>query len=360
MKSLSRRQALGVLTIGAASTNLSKPALSQNIQQLTMVTSWPKSSPGPGWSADRIAKDIADLSDGKIQIKLYAAGALVPALQVFDAVSQGNADLGHSASFFWAGKMKASVFYTTIPFGFTPIEHQAWLAHHGGNDLWRELYAPFGVIPFAAGNSGMQMGGWFKKPINNRDDLNGLKMRVPGLGGAVMQKFGVQPVLIPPAEIFSSLRSNLIDGAEFLGPWSDQAFGFHQAAPYYYGPSFNEPNGNGELIVNHNKFQSLSPQQQKIIAHVALLENNRALQETRWYNSLSFAQLQQNNNLTIAKWSDDIVQRAKQYANEILDDYAGDDDMTQKILSSYRDAMQKMQGWSAFNEAQFGAWRNKI
>lgn len=358
MKSLSRRQALSAITLTAGASALAKPALSQNLQQLTMVTSWPKSSPGPGWSADRIAKDISELSEGKITIKLYGAGELVPALQVFDAVSQGNADLGHSASFFWVGKMKASVFYTTIPFGFTPIEHQAWLNQHNGNELWRQLYASFNVIPFAAGNSGMQMGGWFKKPIKKADDLNGIKMRVPGLGGAVMQKFGVQPILIPPAEIFSSLRSNLIDGAEFLGPWSDQAFGFQQVAPYYYGPSFNEPNGNGELIINKTKFKTLSPQQQKIIAHVALLENNRALQETRWYNSLSFAQLQQKTN--IAKWPNDIVQQAKIYAHEILDDYAGDDMMTQKILFSYRDAMQKMQGWSAFNEAQFGAWRNGI
>ena len=355
---ISRRHMLKA-TAGSAiiSTSLAAPAISQNLQQLTMVTSWPKSSPGPGWSADRIAADITRLSNGQISVKIYAAGELVPSLQVFDAVAQRTADMAHSASFFWVGKMKGSVFYTTVPLGFTPIEHQAWLHHGGGQALWQELYEPFGIIPFAAGNSGMQMGGWFKREILNADDLQGLKMRVPGLGGELMRRFGVQPVILPPAEIFSALNSNLIDAAEFLGPWSDQAFGFQKAASYYYGPSFNEPNGNGELIFNKEKWDSLPLNAQQIITHVTQLENNRALTETSWYNALSFQLLQSEKNLTIAPWADDIIVKAKQYAPEVLEEFVAGDEMAIKILDSYRHAMASIGKWSSFGMANILSWR---
>ena len=244
---INRRRALKSAAIGSSAV-LAAPAVARAEEiQWRMATSWPRNLPGPGVTAQRLADRIAALSGGRLQIKLYAAGELVPALEVLDGVASGAAHIGHTAAVFWTGKMPAAPFFLAIPFGMTPHEHVAWIEHGGGQALWDELYADFGVKPFMAGNTGMSMGGWFRRELTGLDDLQGLKFRMPGLGGQMYAPFGIVQVSLPPGETQPALQTGLIDAAEFAGPSSDLALGFYKVTPYYYGPGIHEPNGTGGM-----------------------------------------------------------------------------------------------------------------
>src|SRR5712664_3047050 len=244
-----------------------------------MVTSWPKRLPGPGMSAERIAERIAALSGGRLQIMVHASGEVVPAFEVLDAVGSGVAEMGHTAAFFWQGKQPAAVFYTTVPFGLTPAEHVAWVDAGGGQALWDELYAPFGVKPFMGGNTGVCMGGWFRHELKSLADLKGLKIRSLGLGGEVYRRLGATPQTTPPGEILASLQSGVLDGAEFVGPGTDIALGLYRVAPLYYGPGFNKPNGTGECLVSRNAWNALDAELKAIVAHACATEASFALSE---------------------------------------------------------------------------------
>ena len=197
---------------------------------------------------------------------------MVPAFEVLGAVGNGVAEIGHTASFYWQGKMPAAAFFTTVPFGLTPSEHVAWIEAGGGQALWDELYAPFGVKPFMGGNTGVCMGGWFRREIKSLADLRGLKLRSLGLGGEVYRRLGATPQTTPPAEILTSLQSGVIDGAEFVGPGTDIALGLYRVAPFYYYPGFNKPNGTGECIVALKVWDALSDELKAIVAHACAAE----------------------------------------------------------------------------------------
>ncbi|MBL4646282.1 MAG: TRAP transporter substrate-binding protein [Rhizobiales bacterium] len=258
---LSRRQFVAVGAASAAGASvLAKPAVAAGNIEWRMVTSWPKDLPGPGVTARRLVERINVMSAGRLKIRLYSASELVPALEVFDAVSNGLAEMAHTAALFWGGKMSAAPFFTAVPFGLAPIEHITWIEHGGGQALWDELYAPFKIKPFMAGNTGFQMGGWYKKPVNSLEDLKGLKIRMPGLGGKVMKRLGATPLTLAPSDILPALQSGVIDATEFLGPFSDMAMGFHRAAKHYYWPGFHEPNGTGEALISVDAWNALDDQ----------------------------------------------------------------------------------------------------
>ena len=206
-----------------------------------MVTSWPPGLPGLGAGAENTAKRIGKASNGRLKIKVYAGGELVPALEVFDAVSRGTAQMGHDAAYYHRGKVPAAQYFTAIPFGLNANEMNAWLYYGGGLELWEEYYDQFNLVPIPGGQTGVQMGGWFNKEINSVDDLAGLKMRIPGLGGEVMQRAGVTQITLPASEIFTSLQTGAIDAAEWVGPYNDVSLGLHKAAKYYYYPGWHEP-----------------------------------------------------------------------------------------------------------------------
>src|SRR6266436_9007984 len=221
MTKVTRRNVARGATLGLASA-IAAPALAQSGKlRWRMVTSWPKRLPGPGMSAERVAERIGALSGGRLQITVHAAGELVPALEVLDAVGGTVAEMGHTAAFYWQGKQPAAAYYTTVPFGLTPFEHVAWVDAGGGQALWDELYAPFGVKPFMGGNTGVCMGGWFRRELKGLDDVKGLKIRTLGLGGELYRRLGATPQTTLPGEILTSMQSGLIDGAEFVGPGSD-------------------------------------------------------------------------------------------------------------------------------------------
>src|SRR6202167_1054602 len=246
MTKMTRRKLAGAGAAGLVGA-LATPALAQNATlRWRMVTSWPKRLPGPGMSAERVAERIRALSGGRLDITVSAAGEVVPPFEVLDAVGTGVAEMGHSAAFYWQGKEPAAAFFTTVPFGLTPNEHVAWVDAGGGQALWDEIYAPFGVKPFMGGNTGVCMGGWFRHEIKSADDVRGLKIRSLGLGGEVYRRLGAIPQTTAPGEILVALQSGELDAAEFVGPGSDIALGLYRFAPFYYGPGFNKPHRTGE------------------------------------------------------------------------------------------------------------------
>ena len=311
-----------------------------------MVTSWPKRLPGPGMSAERVAERISALSGGRLQITVQAAGEVVPAFEVLDAVGGSVAEMGHTAAFYWQGKQPAAAYYTTVPFGLTPMEHVAWVDAGGGQALWDELYAPFGVKPFMGGNTGVCMGGWFRRELKSLDDLKGLKVRSLGLGGEVYRRLGATPQTTPPGEILTSLQSGVLDGAEFVGPGTDIALGLYRVAPLYYGPGFNKPNGTGECLVNLKVWEGLAGDLKAIIAHACAAEASFALSEMERLNAQALAALTERNNVRLMSFSADVVGTARRQAADILAELAGRSDIARRINDSYAEFRSRTAAWS--------------
>jgi len=335
------------LAAGVTAVTLAAPGIARaQAQKWRMVTSWPKRLPGPGMSAERIADRVRALSGGKLDIAVYAAGEVVPAFEVLDAVGNGVADIGHTASFYWQGKMPAAAFFTTVPFGLTPGEHVAWVDAGGGQALWDELYAPFGVKPFMGGNTGVCMGGWFRHELKSLADLRGLKLRTLGLGGEVYRRLGATPQTTPPAEILVSLQSGVIDGAEFVGPGTDIALGLYRVAPFYYYPGFNKPNGTGECVVSLKAWNALSDELKAIVAHACATEANYALAEMERLNAQALAALVSEHNVKLAAFPMDMIAAARKQADDVLGELAGRSAMTGKVHASYAAFRERSAPWS--------------
>lgn len=350
------------LLAAALASPLAAPAIAraETPVRWRMVTSWPRNLPGPGVTAQRLADRIAAMSGGRLEVQLYAAGELVPALEVLDAVQGGTAEMGHTASFFWAGKMKAAQFFTTVPFGLLPVEHVAWVEHGGGQALWDELYAPFGVKPFMAGNTGTSMGGWFRKEVSGVADLKGLRWRMPGLGGEMIRALGAVPSLVPPPEIITALQSGTIDATEFLGPWSDLAAGFYKAAPYYYWPGLHEPNGTGEAIVAVTAWAALPADLQAVVANACRAEAAYALAEAEWQDQAALEVLVAQHGVQLRRFPEDLQRAARTVAEDVLAAFEAMGGIEQRIYRSFRAMQERAVKWSrissqAFLEARNGA-----
>src|SRR5215208_3329172 len=315
MTKLTRRRLVGGAGIGLAAIAAPSVARAQG-KRWRMVTSWPKRLPGPGMSAERVAERIATLSGGRLQISVSAAGEVVPAFEVLDAVGGGVAEMGHTASFYWQGKMPAAAFFTTVPFGLTPGEHVAWVDAGGGQALWDELYAPFGVKPFMGGNTGVCMGGWFRNEIKGKADLNGTKIRSLGLGGEVYRRLGATPQTTPPAEILTSLQSGVIDAVEFVGPGTDIALGLYRVAPFYYYPGFNKPNGTGECIVSLAAWNALESELKSVVAHACAVEANFALAEMERLNTEALAALTGQHRVQLRAFPADVIAAARRTSSD--------------------------------------------
>lgn len=356
MTRINRRKSLALLAAAPAAA-LATPALSQSRIEWRMVTSWPKNLPGPGITAQRLADSITAMSDGRLTVKLHAAGEIVPALEVFSAVSGGAAQIGHSASLFWGGKIPAAPLFTAGPFGLTPIEHITWINHGGGQAVWDGLYEPFGIKPFMAGNTGFQMGGWYKKELHSIADLRGLKIRMPGLGGEVMRRLGASPVTIAPGEILSALQSGVIDATEFLGPSSDFAMGFYKAAKFYYSPGFHEPNGTGEALVSRHALAELPADLKAIVENACAAENILSLGESEWMNAARLKLLVEEKGVQLRDYPQDILQAARIATIEALDSLSSLDPESAKAVLSFRNASTHLKDWSTQSVQKFLAAR---
>jgi TRAP-type mannitol/chloroaromatic compound transport system substrate-binding protein len=342
--SITRRNLVGAaaLTTVVAAPNVARA----QTRRWRMVTSWPKRLPGPGMSAERLAERIKALSGGRLEISVSAAGEVVPAFEVLDAVGGGVAEMGHTASFFWQGKEPAAVFYTTVPFGLTPNEHVAWVDAGGGQALWDELYAPFGVKPFMAGNTGVCMGGWFRREIKSREDIRGVKIRSLGLGGEVYRRLGAVAQTTPPAEILTSLQSGVLDAAEFVGPGSDIALGLYRVAPMYYAPGFNKPNGTGECVVSLKAWNALEPDLRAIVSHACAAEAAFALSEMERLNIEALNALVTKHNVKLMTFPSDLVAAASKESVDVLADLASRSATSRKVHDSYLAFRERVSAWS--------------
>jgi TRAP-type mannitol/chloroaromatic compound transport system substrate-binding protein len=312
-----------------------------------MVTSWPKNLPGPGVSARRVTERIAAMSGGRLTVDLFAAGEIVPAFEVFDAVAGGAAEMAHTAAFYWQGKLPGAVFFTTVPFGLGPIEHLAWIQLGGGQALWDELYRASGLRGFLAGNTGANMGGWFRKEIRDLDDLKGLRIRVQGPGGEVYRRLGATPVAVPPGEITASLMSGAIDAVEFLAPSSDLASGFHRATSFYYAPGFNKPNGAGECLVSLKAYEALPADLRAIVAEACFAEHAAALADAERLNAEALTVLTSRFNVKVVTFPDAVLKAARDAATETLADVGRTSPLAGRIAESYAAAKERGKAWGA-------------
>ena len=300
-----------------------------------LVTSWPKNYPGLGMAPERIADLVEDMSNGQMQITVYGAGEQVPAFGVFDAVSSGSHQMGHSGGYFWKGKVPAAQFFTSVPFGLTADEINAWVNRGGGLELWREIYKPFNIYPIPAGNTGTQMFGWFNKEINSLEDIKGLKMRIPGIGGEVLKEAGGIPVTLPGGELFTALQTGVIDATEWVGPYNDLTFGFHQAAKYYYYPGWHEPGPMLELLINMDAWNSLPKHLQVIIEIATKAVNQDTLDEYLARNNQALTELIEVHGVELRKLPDDVIDEFRTISNKILSDLSKEDEVIAKVYESY-------------------------
>lgn len=325
-----------------------------------MVTAWPKNTPGLGVSAEKMARVINEMSGGRLKIHVYGANELVPANGVFDAVSGGSVEMGHSASYFWRGKVPAAQFFTAIPFGMNAQEIHGWLYHGGGLELWREVYAPFNLVPFPAGNTGVQMAGWFRKDIQSVSDLRGLKMRIPGLAGEVFSVAGGTSVNIPGGELYTALQTGVIDATEWIGPENDLAFGFHQIAKSYYYPGWHEPGAAMELMVNKTAYESLPADLQAIITYAARAMNMDMYDSFTVNNRRAFNELIDNQGVQLKRLPDEVLERFYTISQDVYEKQAAADPMFKKVYESYKAFLEDSADYQKITEHTYYDIREKL
>ena len=313
----------------------SNDSLEQEQYNWRLVTAWPKNYPGLGMAPERIADLVEEMSNGQMKITVYGAGEQVPAFGVFDAVSSGSHQMGHSGGYFWKGKVPAAQFFTGVPFGLTADEINAWTNRGGGLELWREIYEPFNIYPIPAGNTGTQMFGWFNKEINSLEDIKGLKMRIPGIGGEVLKRAGGIPVTLPGGELFTALQTGVIDATEWVGPYNDLTFGFQQTAKYYYYPGWHEPGSMLELLINKDAWDSLPRHLQVIIETASKAVNQDILDEYTARNNKALRELVDVHGVELRRLPDDVITEFKIIANDILEENAAEDETVNKVYQSY-------------------------
>ncbi len=318
-----------------------------------MVTTWPRDFPALGTGANTLAESITRISGGRIQVKVYGGGELVPPFEIFDAVSSGTAQMGHGAPYYWKGKIPAAQYFAGVPFGFTAQEQNAWLYYGGGLELWRELYAPHNLRPYPAGNSGVQMGGWFNKEINSLADLKGLKMRIPGLGGEVLKRAGGTPVNIPGAELFTALQTGTIDATEWVGPYNDLAFGLFRAAKYYYTPGWHEPGTTLEAFVNQNAYAALPEDLKHCVDIACQAANLDMLSEFTARNGRALTTLIQKHQIELRQFPEEVIAKLKQMTTEVLADLANVDADSARVYASWQAFANQVKGWTDISETAY-------
>ena len=321
-----------------------------------MTTTWPPELPfyqvGPG-SAEGLAQQIEEMSNGRIKIEVFAAGELIPAFEGFDAASQGTIEMNHGVAYYWAGKHPASQYFGTVPFGMSFQGQNAWYYHGGGLELWNELYDQFNLVAMPCGNTGVQMTGWFRQPIETLNDFQGLKMRIPGLAGKVYASLGVSVVLLPGGEIFPALERGVIDAAEWVGPYQDRRLGLHNAAKFYYTTGWHEPSTTSELVINKNVYDQLPDDLKAVVQNAARAANVTGHTWSEAHNSEALTDLVENEGVTAQPLPDEVVDGLRTATDEVLAELAQQDPFTQKVHDSYMAFKANHDRWAELSEAVF-------
>ncbi|NOD63030.1 MULTISPECIES: TRAP transporter substrate-binding protein [unclassified Ruegeria] len=355
-RSFLKKSALG--GSAAAATALAAPAYAQGQRTLTMVTSWGRGLAGVFDSAQRCADSINAMSDGSLNVEIKAAGELVGAFEVFDAVSSGQADMYHAADYYFVGQHPGYAFFTAVPFGMTAQELVNWYYHDGGMELHDELGSIFGLKSFLAGNTGAQAGGWYSKEINGPEDFQGLKFRMPGLGGQALGKLGASVQNIPGSEVYQALSSGAIDGTEWIGPWADEKAGFQEITKTYYTAGFHEPGAGLSLATNRDVFDSLTPAQQKIIEIAAAEAHQWNLAQFLANNGAALQRLQ-SGGVKVMEFPESVWDAFGQASQEVLDENMGDE-LFKKIHDSAMTSMAASSAWNNLSSGVYTAQRDRV
>lgn len=332
---------------------ISTPNIAKGIKRFRMVTTWPKDFPGLGQMPNRFASALSEMTSGAMEVKVYAAGELVGAMESFDATASGAADMYHGAEYYWQGKSKGFSFFTSVPMGMTAAEIMGWIDHGGGQKLWDDLSADFNLKPFQAGNTGHQTGGWFKKKINSLEDFKGLKMRMPGLGGEVIRRLGGAAVQLSGGEIYQALQSGSIDATEWVGPWNDYAFGFYREAPYYYAPGFHEPGASLAVGINLDVWNTLSTSEQSIIKYACKSANDASLGEYTHENAKALSILKKDHNISPRYFSDEIMKEIGKISKDVVYELGNADKRTATIYQSYIKARNSYSKWTEMSDGLY-------
>jgi TRAP-type mannitol/chloroaromatic compound transport system substrate-binding protein len=338
-----------------AGTAIAAPAVlaQEKKYRWKMVTTWPPNLPVLQTGAERFAKRLEEVTGGRIKIQVFAGGELVPPLGVFDAVSDGTVECGSGAAYYWAGKVPAGQWFSSVPFGLNAQGINSWFYSGGGLQLWEEAYAPFNVIPRPQGNTGVQMGGWFRKEMKTIEDFKGLKMRIPGLGGKVIAKAGGTVVLLPGGEIFTSLERGVIDATEWVGPMHDLRMGFYKAAQYYYYPGWHEPGTCLEVIFNKKAYESLSKELQAAVDAVAMETNFWSLSEFEAGNGAALQELISKHKVNLVRFPDALLNDLRKLAKETLEEEADKDAMSRKVHEAFKKFKERVGVWGSVSEKAY-------
>ena len=340
---MQRRTFLRTGAIGTAAAALATPALAQDTRQWKMVTAWPRNLPGPGVAAQQLADRINTLSGGRIEVKLYPAGELVPGRGVFDAVSEGTAELYHAVPAYWGSKSKGILLFGSQPFGMRADDQVGWMVHGGGQALYDEMYARFGIKPFLCGNSGPQWGGWFREEVNSAEDLKGMKFRTTGLASEMAAKLGMAAEAMSGPDMFQALQTGALDAGEFIGPWTDSALGYYQVAKNYYWPGVGEPSSAEECGINQAAWDDLPDDLKEVVKAACDSLYNQVWTEYTTKHAQALQAMVAEQGVQVKMFPEDVITAMGAAAKEVIDDLRNDDDALVKRITesfvAYRDSV---------------------
>ena len=360
---MERREKLkkGLIGLGgaAAASTMAAPAIAKERVEIAMVATWGRDFPGLGTGAQRFAQRLNDMSDGRIQVTYYAANERVKAFDSFDEVASGNAQMYHAAEYYWKGKHPGWAYFTSVPFGLTYTEMNAWIRFGGGQELWDELGADYGLKGLMCGNTGVQMGGWFRKEMNSVDDFKGLKMRMPGLGGDVLAKMGGSPVSLPGGQIYENLISGAIDATEWVGPWNDEIMKFYEAAKYYYYPGMHEPGAMLACGMNKTWWDGLSKSDQMMIEAASSMENDVMMSEYNAKNGAALKRLVNDQGVKLRQFNDDIYDGFAEASEEVFAEVQEHSDLANRIHQSFITARTDIGAWAEISDQAYLTQRNR-
>ncbi len=329
------------------------PAFAKTSWQLTMAETWPKNYPIFGEANRQLADMVAKMSDGRLTIRIDSANKHKAPFGIFDLVRSGQYDMGSSASYFWKGKVPNTLYFTTMPFGMIAVEQYGWFYHGGGMQLMAKVYEPYGLLSFPGGNTGNQMGGWFKKEIRSLDDIEGLKMRIPGFAGEVLARLGAKPVNIAPAELYTALERNTIDALEWVGPSLDLRMGFHKIAPYYY-TGWHEPAGEMQFLVNRRSWEKLPDDLREILRVAMRMTAYNTWIKTTHESAINLDTMKKAfPNIQIKSFPDDVMRALRKANDELLAEKAHNDPLAREIIASQREYMKKSRAWTLISDKAY-------
>ncbi|MGB3243036.1 MAG: TRAP transporter substrate-binding protein [Sulfitobacter sp.] len=357
---MERRKFLKGAAIGAGATALATPALAQGAKQLTIVSTWPRDFPGLGTSAQRLAERIGVLSDGAFNVEYFAAGERVGAFDSFDEVAAGNSQAYIGADYYWGGKHPAFAYFTSVPFGMTTPEWNAWIKFGGGQELWDELSGSFGIKALMCGSTGTQAGGWFNKEMESPEDFKGLKMRMPGLGGQVLTKMGSSTVSLPGGQIYENLVSGSIEATEWVGPYNDYFMKFYEAAKFYYTAGMHEPGGGLAFGMNKDFWEGLTDYEKAILEAACSEEHGTAHDEVVAKNGEYLTKLQEEHGVQVRNFNDDIWDAFGEAAAEVFEEVRAHSDLATRIDDSFQSSLREIGTMMSLFEGGYVNQRNRV